>query len=112
MLTLLSAGCATWTFRATREARFVNLDAERLHVAYGRERRTETLPNGLVCTFEGKVRIRLPDGRRIVLYQAIATSGMRYVSANKRFAFHEKGPFCAVYQDGQPIFEGVYSRDP
>jgi hypothetical protein len=104
------AGCATWTFRAKREARFVNMDGEFIRVSYGEEKRSETLPNGLVCTFDGKVRLRLPDGTRAVLYQAISTTGMRYLTADKELEFREKGPYCVVSRRGRTIFEGVHCR--
>ena len=76
-IALILTGCASWTFTPTRESRFINVDAEQLWVEYGREKRTETLPSGLVCTYEGKVRLTLPDGSRRVLYQTLATSGIR-----------------------------------
>ena len=86
------------------------MDAEVLKVQYGKEKRTETLPNGLVCTFNDKVLLHLPDGKPVVLYQAMTTTGVRYVSANKRYEFHEKGPYCIVTYDGRTIFEGVFCR--
>ncbi len=107
------SGCATFadmTFKVKRETRFVNMDGEFLRVAYGEERRSETLPNGLVCTYEGKVRLRFEDGKSVVLYQTISASGMRYVSADKRFEFHEKGPYCIVSREGRKLFEGIQCR--
>jgi hypothetical protein len=103
-------GCATWTFTPLRESRFINVDAEILHVEYGREKRTETLPNGLVCTYEGKVRLHLPDGNRVVLYQTIAPSGIRYLSADKHYEFIEKAPYCVLRHKGVAVFEGIYRR--
>jgi len=104
------AGCAAWRFTTLRESRFINVDAEILHVEYGRETRTETLANGLACTYEGKVRIRLADGRRVVLYQTLAPSGIRYLSADKHYEFIEKAPHCILMRDGVPLFEGIYYR--
>ena len=105
------AGCAAWGFTPLRESRFFNIDAEILRVEYGKEKRTETLPNGLVCTYEGKVRLTLPDdGKQIVLYQTIATSGIRYLSADKRYEFIEKAPYCMVGREGVTIFEGIFRR--
>ena len=104
------AGCATHRFTPLRESRFFNMDAEILLVEYGQEKRTETLPNGLVCTYEGKVRLTLPDEKRIVLYQTIATSGIRYLSADKRYEFIEKAPYCVVRHEGTMVFEGIYRR--
>jgi hypothetical protein len=107
---LLFAGCATWTFTQLRESHFVNVDAERLHVEYGREKRTETLANGIVCTYEGKVRLTLPDGKRIVLYQTLTTSGIRYHSSDKQYEFIEKAPYCVLRHQGRVIFEGIFRR--
>lgn len=111
-LLLLSGtgGCATHRFKPTRETRFIDMDSNVLHVSYGEEKRTETLPNGLICTFSGKVRIVLPDGKKMVLYQAISTSGMRYLSEDKQYEFLEKGVYCFLLKDGVIIFEGVYCR--
>ncbi len=86
------------------------MDAEVLVVEYGEEKRTETLPNGLVCTFEGKVRLLLPDKKRVTLYQALATSGVCYVSKDKQYDFHEKGPYCILRHQGVTIFEGYFCR--
>jgi len=102
------SGCASFT--ATRQTRYVDMDGQIVHVEYGKEKRTETLPNGLVCTFEGKLRVKLPDGKRIVLYQSLSTAGNRYVSANKRYEFSELGPYCIIQLDGKRIFQGFYCR--
>jgi len=103
-------GCASYHFKSIRESHFIDMDAEVLSVQYGKEKRTETLPNGIVCTFNDKVRLHLPNGKSVVLYQAITTTGVRYVSANKRYEFHEKGPYCIVKHEGKTIFEGVFCR--
>lgn len=103
-------GCASVRFQTTRQARFINMDSDVLRVDYGEEKRTETLPNGLVCTFDGKVRLQLPEGKRIVLYQALSTSGVRYVSKDRQFEFIEKGPYCLLRLNGKTHFEGVYCR--
>ena len=104
------AGCATSRFSATREMNFIDMDSNVLHVSYGEEKRTEKLPNGLVCTFSGKVLLELPDGKRMVLYQTLSSSGMRYQSTNKRYEFREKGVYCFLMKDGKVVFEGVYCR--
>lgn len=104
------AGCASLRFKPIRQSRFVNMDVEVLRVEYGHEKRTETLPNGLVCAFDSKVRVRLPDGERIVLYQTLATSGVRYVSHDKQYEFNEKGPYCILRHQGKTLFEGIYCR--
>ena len=101
-------GCASLRFKPTRESRFINMDAQTLRVEYGQEKRTETLANGLVCTFDGKVRVHLPDGKRIVLYQSRAGTGVCYRSEDKRYEFHEKGPYCILRHQGATLFEGVY----
>ena len=97
-------------FNSTREASFIDMDGKVVHVDYGREKRTEILPNGLVCTFDGKIRLQLPDGKRFVLYQSMSTSGVRYVSANKQYEFTEMGPYCLVSQNGKMIYEGFFCR--
>ena len=103
-------GCAAWTFTPLRESRFINVDAEVLRVEYGSEKRTETLSNGLVCTYEGKVRVHLSDGNRIVLYQTLTPFGIRYLSADKQYEFIEKAPFCMLRHKGVLLFEGTYCR--
>lgn len=103
-------GCATVLFKSTREARFIDMDGNILHVDYGKEKRTETLPNGIVCTFDMKVRVKLPDGKRLVLYQIMSASGVRYASADKAYGLFEKGPYCIVSYKGQRVFEGVFCR--
>lgn len=103
-------GCATSRFKATRETRFIDMDSNVLRVSYGEEKRTEKLPNGLACTFSGKVLLELPSGKRMVLYQSISRSGMRFVSKNKRYEFREKGVYCFLMKDNTIIFEGVYCR--
>jgi hypothetical protein len=86
------------------------MDSEIVHVTYSEEKRTETLPNGIVCTFEGKVRLLLPSGKAVTLYQSMTASGVRYVSKNKEYEFIEKGPCCRLFYKGAEIFEGVYCR--
>ncbi len=110
LIVALCAGCASWHFKPVRSQTFVNVDAQRLLVEYGREKRTETLPDGLVCTYEGKVRLQLQDGRRVVLYQTLATVGNRYLSADKHYEFIEKVPYCLVRHQGRLIYEGIYTR--
>jgi len=104
------AGCASLRFESHRESHFINMDGQRIVVEYGKEKRTETLPNGLVCTFDNKVRIALPDGKKIVMYQALAPSGVRYLSKDKHFEFVEKGPYCIMHRDGRTFFEGIICR--
>lgn len=101
-------GCATLFFKPLRHTTFIDTDGQRLHVEYGKEKRTETLPSGVTCTFEGKVRVQLPTGKKIVLYQTMTVSGVRYHSSDKRYEFREMGPYCVVSKDREIIFEGVY----
>jgi hypothetical protein len=103
-------GCLSGKHEKIRESNFINMDAEILHVTYSQEKRTETMPNGLVCTFDGKVKLRLPSGKTVTLYQAMTASGVRYLSSNKQYEFFEKGPCCRLYFKGQEIFEGVFCR--
>ena len=104
----LCCGCATLFFKPLRHSTFIDTDGQRLHVDYGREKRTETLANGLVCTFDGKVRMQLPEGKRVVLYQTMTVSGVRYHSSDEHYEFREMGPCCIVTKDSAIIFEGVY----
>jgi membrane-bound inhibitor of C-type lysozyme len=104
------SGCYTSQGGKTRESRFINMDAEMIHVTYSEEKRTEMLSNGLVCTFEGKVKLVLHNGKSVTLYQAMTASGMRYVSKNKQYEFVEKGPCCKLFYKGAEIFDGVFCR--
>jgi len=107
----LVCGCASLSFKPYRQTRFVNMDAEVILAEYAKEKRTETLPNGLVSTFENKVRLTLPDGKRITLYQSFSPFGVCYVSKNGRYEFIERGVYCLFYKDGQVAFEGVHCRN-
>ncbi len=104
-------GCATGKAKPPRKTCFIDMDSNVLHVTYSEQKRTEKLPNGLVCTLTGKVRLKLPSGKNIVLYQSLSTSGMRYLSKNKQYEFREKGLYCFLLKDSQVIFEGVYCRE-
>ena len=105
-----ACGCASMTFTSLRQSRFINMDGETVQVDYGKEKRTETLPNGLVCTYDGKVRVELPNGKRIVLYQTITPVGVSYITSDKHYEFTEMGPYCRIGKDGKIIFEGVFCR--
>lgn len=98
------------SFKPYRESRFINMDAELLRAEYAKEKRTETLPSGLVSTFDQKVRITMPDGKRLTLYQSFSPFGVRYVSTDRRHEFIERGIYCLLYRDSVVIFEGVYCR--
>lgn len=107
---LLTGICGCTSFKVMRQTRFVDMDGRIVHAEYGKEKRTETLPSGIVCTFDGKVRISLFDGQRITLYQTLSTAGNRYVSLNKRYEFTEMGPYCIIQHDGVRIYQGFYCR--
>lgn len=109
-LALTLCGCASLHFTALRKSRFIDMDADILHVDYGKEKRTETFPNGLTYTFHDKVRLHLPEGKTIVLYETIGTVGLRYVSSDKHYEFLESGPYCILHRDGKTIFEGVFCK--
>ena len=110
LLLLLAGGCATWRFQALRESRFIDMDGVVLHVAYGEEQHTETLPNGMTFTFNNKVLVTLPSGQKILLYQSLSASGIRYASRDKLYILHEKGPYVILLQNNQLLFEGVFCR--
>ena len=86
------------------------MDGMVLRVAYGEEKHTETMPNGMTFIFDNKIRLTMPDGHHVVLYQTLAASGILYVSANKSYAFHEKGPYVILLKHSTRIFEGVFCR--
>jgi len=104
-------GCASMSFKPYRESHFINMDAEVIRAEYAKEKRTETLPGGLVSTFENKVRLTLPDRKRLTLYQSFSPFGVRYVSKNKRHEFIERGVYCLLYKDGIVLFEGVHCKN-
>ena len=79
------------SFKPYRVSRFINMDAEVIHAEYAKEKHTETTPDGLVSTFENKVRLTLPDGKRLTLYQSFSPFGVRYVSKEGRHEFIERG---------------------
>ncbi|MDD4101520.1 MAG: hypothetical protein PHU80_02665 [Kiritimatiellae bacterium] len=99
------------SFKPYRETRFINMDAEVIRAEYAKEQRTETLPSGLVSTFDNKVRLTMPDGKRLTLYQSFSPFGVRYVSKDNRCEFIERGIYCLFYKDGKVVFEGVHCRN-
>lgn len=108
---LIIGGCASFGFKAERKSRFVDADANTIYVEYGKEARTETLPNGAELKFDRKVRVTLHNGKRITLYQTLAPSGVRYQSADKKFIFVERGPYCQVLESGHTIYRGLFNKD-
>lgn len=104
-------GCASFGFNAERKSRFVDADANTIYVEYGKEERTETLPNGAELKFDRKVRVTLHNGKRITLYQTLATSGVRYQSADKKFTFVERGPYCQILENEYTIYQGLFNKD-
>ncbi len=107
----LVCGCASMSFKPYRASRFINMDAEVIQAEYAKEKHTETMPGGLVSTFENKVRLTLPDGKRLTLYQSFSPFGVRYISKDGRQEFIERGVYCLLYQNGALVFEGVHCRN-
>lgn len=103
------SGCAS--FKPTREARFINMDAETIRVEYGEEMHDDVLPDGRTFAFKGKIRITLPDGKRVFLYQGLTPTGLLYHSTKRDYSYFEKVPTCWLSHDGELIFEGVYCHD-
>ncbi len=110
-LCILISGCAVFGFKADRKSRFVDIDANAIYVEYGMENRTETLPNGAELKFDRKVRVTLPDGKRLILYQTLASSGVRYQTADKKFTFVEKGPYCQILENEITVYQGFFNRN-
>lgn len=108
-LTIGAGGCAS--FKPTREARFINMDAETIRVEYGEEKHEDVLPDGRSFTFTGKIRVTLPNGKRVFLYQGLTPMGLLYHSDKKDYSYFEKVPTCWLSHDGELIFEGVYCHD-
>jgi len=107
----LFCGCAGLRFKTERKSRFTDIDANMIQVEYGKEKRTETLSNGAELTFDNKVRVTLENGKKFILYQTLARSGVRYQSANKRFIFYEKGQFCQFLEKGVVIYKGMFNKN-
>ncbi|MFA7171895.1 MAG: hypothetical protein WC340_00530 [Kiritimatiellia bacterium] len=108
---LIINGCASFGFKTERKSRFVDADANTVYVEYGKEERTETLPNGAELKFDRKVRVTFQNGKRITLYQTLAPSGVRYQSADKKFIFVERGPYCQILENGFTIYQGLFNKD-
>jgi len=107
----LFCGCSGLRFKTDRKSRFTDVDANMIQVEYGKEKRTETLANGAELTFDNKVRVTLYNGKKIILYQTLARSGVRYQSADKRFIFYEKGQFCQLLENGIIIYQGMFNKN-
>lgn len=108
---LMLSGCASFGFKTERRSRFVDADANTVYVEYGKEERTEKLPNGAELKFDRKVRVTLPNGKKITLYQTLATSGVRYQSADKKYVFVERGPYCQILEKEFTIYQGLFNKD-
>lgn len=106
---LFGSGCTS--FQSYRTAQFVDMDARKIRVEYGEEVHEDVLPDGRRFSFKGKVRIALPDGKRIYLYQGMTETGNLYHNRDKDYHFLEKGPYCLLSHGGKVIFEGYYFRD-
>lgn len=107
-LTLLTA-CSS--FKATRSAQFIDMDANRIRVEYGEELHDDILEDGRKFSFKGKIRLTLPDGDKVYLYQGMTQIGNLYHSEGKSYSYLEKGPWCALSHNGKLIFEGYYCQD-
>lgn len=98
----LLAGCATWTFEATRSQRFVDEENRYVHVDYGQEKEARSsvfvLSNGVKLPFKSKlkVRVELPDGRRFVAYQRMSEAGNLYKTDDEEFEYFEQAAGCVV----------------
>ena len=111
ILATLLAGCASLYFKTERMSGFTDVNNNSVLVEYGTEEREETMPNGAVFKFDRKIRLTLPDGTRKVLYQTLSRSGVRYHTPDKEYIFIEHGPWCKVFKDGVPVYQGVFSKN-
>jgi uncharacterized protein YceK len=107
----LLSGCASVFFRTERKSGFTDANNTAITVEYGTEEREERLSGGAVLKFNRKVRITLPDGRRVILYQTLSPSGVRYRSADSEYIFIEQGPWCKLIRGGVIVYQGVFSRN-
>jgi len=98
----LLAGCATWTFEATRTQRFVDEADRYVLVDYGAEKEprssTFRLSNGVTLPFKSKlkVRVELPDGTRFVAYQRMSQAGNLYMTDDENWEYFEQATGCLV----------------
>lgn len=101
-LLALLAGCATWTFEATRSQTFVDEANRYVQVDYGAEREPRTsvfqLSNGVQLPFKSKlkVRVEMPDGTRFVAYQRMSQTGNLYLTDDEEWEFFEQATGCLV----------------
>ena len=96
-------------FKTERKSRFTDVNNNRLTVEYGTEEREEVLSNGAKLRYTRKVRLTLPEGERVILYQTLSPSGVRYQSTDKQYLFIEHGPWCRLTKEGNIIYQGVFS---
>ncbi len=106
---LCFAGCKS--FNVKRTARFIDMDAQTITVEYGEDPNREHSGNGSAFDLNGKIRMRLPSGKKVYLYQTMVQTGILYRSKDLSYSYYEKGVCCALSHDGKLIFEGVYCRD-
>lgn len=110
-LPVILAGCLSFGFKAQRKSEFTDIDNNSIFVEYGTEERSEVLPNGASLNFKRKVRITLPDGKRVILYQTISTSGVRYHTPDNKYMFIERGPWCQFIKDGAIVYKGMFRNN-
>lgn len=112
ILSTFITGCASFSFEPYRVAKFVDMDARIIQVEYGKEKHDDVLEDGKKFSFEGKIRITLPDGDKIYLYQGMTQIGMLYHSKKSEdYHYLEKGPCCILSHNGEVIFTGYYYRN-
>ncbi|MBP5509389.1 MAG: hypothetical protein J6Z49_00555 [Kiritimatiellae bacterium] len=102
------AGCSSP--KIIRTGQYVDMDNDRLHVVYFEKAHTESV-NGVEFPFKEAVKILLPDGKKITCLRTVSPGGMRYRSADNKYMFYEKGPYCILFFGNQRIFEGIFCRD-
>ena len=111
MLLLTSAGCLSFGFKTERKSLFSDVNNNRVFVEYATEKHTETLPNGAELSFDKKIRLTLPDGKRVVLYQTISASGVRYHTLDNEYIFIERGPWCKIIRNRSTLYQGVFRKN-
>jgi membrane-bound inhibitor of C-type lysozyme len=58
----------------------------------------------------GSVALSLPDGRRVVLPQALSASGARYANQGETIVFWNKGNTVMLQQNGKTVYRCATSR--
>jgi hypothetical protein len=100
--------CGCKSFEPKSHASFIDMDNNRVIIEYGQEPHKDIQPDGRVLTFNGKIRLTLPDGSHVYLLQNMSPIGVLYRSKSKDYNLFERGPYCVISHNGEKIFEGVY----